>query len=798
MGVLERKAGGPDNWLEKVGGLDPYLEEVANAIHTKRGKTISNAIQIAWGMIRKWATGGGDVNPDTRAKAAAAVQNMEAKRARNRGLALAADPRIDLAEYVDLASPTDEAIDTFVLDLAAAAQAEHDEQLEQLDLAPGDYRPPYDWKHGYIPITPAAALSKAKKAPYAGKGRAKPPKGTKIVKATKGARRLEAKTDAAKRLAKARDDEQRGRAVPGEAQAAQNAVNASGPRRSDGDLERRIQSLSATGRNPDEKRALIAERDKRKAAGEWNPAGVAPSAGDVKDRLRKGDSDEDAQRPLDPRLALSAARASDALHRDGRPTRAEREETKLKVQRVLDKARADGKPYIIVERGGKPVGINTETGVLTPYGTTSAIAAADKLKAGGVVDLNGPTVKGGSPWKSGSAADAERKAQESAAGKPRKNLPGGGSYPTKADGSPDYGAMSAEQAATIRAKMAGRGVGQRVDTDQGPGTVTAVSSRSTTVDLDAPDAGKINIVAGTPGHDRIKPAKSHATKVDESLTSAANARQASAKRAELQNAARAAGYDGNLIGDSSDQLEAFLDAKKKGRPIPVGRAVNARQPGIEKVTTGRLIGYDNQGMMLVKPHSPKDAPAGRFNPSHVAEAGKPLRNTPDSREGRDTDRRPRDPLGRVDSTLPNRSDETATDRRAQERAIERKDYGNAEGPVLAAEAARRGLIGEQRATQKSDAELRKLLKDADDRTAASQARGPDRADPTKGTGRFMSPETAGGITEANAKAMTDEQLERAMQRLMAAGTYDGPAFGIIERELNRRDAARAEGNRRGR
>lgn len=54
-----------------------------------------------------------------------------------------------------------------------------------LDLAPGDYRPPYDWKHGYIPITPAAAASKAKQPPWAGKGGRKgAPKGAKLPKTT--------------------------------------------------------------------------------------------------------------------------------------------------------------------------------------------------------------------------------------------------------------------------------------------------------------------------------------------------------------------------------------------------------------------------------------------------------------------------------------------------------------------------------------------------------------------------------------------------------------------------------------
>lgn len=79
--TLERVPG-KQNWLDEVGGLPEYICEVAKSIHEKRGKSISNAIQIAVGVVKRWAKGLGDVNPDTRAKAAAAVVAWEAKRAR--------------------------------------------------------------------------------------------------------------------------------------------------------------------------------------------------------------------------------------------------------------------------------------------------------------------------------------------------------------------------------------------------------------------------------------------------------------------------------------------------------------------------------------------------------------------------------------------------------------------------------------------------------------------------------------------------------------------------------------------
>lgn len=139
MGALNRSAG--TNWVEQSGGLPAYIEKIAKSLHEKRGFTISRAIATAVSMCKRWAAGGEDVNPDTRAKAAAALAEWEAKRAAARGRA------------VDM-SHTDALV---ALDLAAI-----DDELAVLDLAFGDHKAPYDYKHGFIPISPEAKARKKK------------------------------------------------------------------------------------------------------------------------------------------------------------------------------------------------------------------------------------------------------------------------------------------------------------------------------------------------------------------------------------------------------------------------------------------------------------------------------------------------------------------------------------------------------------------------------------------------------------------------------------------------------------
>ena len=72
------------NWVEDSGGLPAYIEDIAVSLHEKRGMTISRAIAVAVGRVKKWAAGGDNVKPDTRAKAAAALAQWEKLKARNK------------------------------------------------------------------------------------------------------------------------------------------------------------------------------------------------------------------------------------------------------------------------------------------------------------------------------------------------------------------------------------------------------------------------------------------------------------------------------------------------------------------------------------------------------------------------------------------------------------------------------------------------------------------------------------------------------------------------------------------
>lgn len=84
---LDEKPG--SNWVQKAGGLPNYVCHLARAIK-KTGKTTSQAIAIALSRIKVWATGKG-VDKDTQAKAAAAVSEWEALRAKNHAKTTAKD-----------------------------------------------------------------------------------------------------------------------------------------------------------------------------------------------------------------------------------------------------------------------------------------------------------------------------------------------------------------------------------------------------------------------------------------------------------------------------------------------------------------------------------------------------------------------------------------------------------------------------------------------------------------------------------------------------------------------------------
>lgn len=71
---LPNKPGGPDNWVEKVGGLPDFIKRVAKHIfYDSPGMTVSHAIAAAVEQCKKWAAKG---NP----KAIAAIAQWEAKK----------------------------------------------------------------------------------------------------------------------------------------------------------------------------------------------------------------------------------------------------------------------------------------------------------------------------------------------------------------------------------------------------------------------------------------------------------------------------------------------------------------------------------------------------------------------------------------------------------------------------------------------------------------------------------------------------------------------------------------------
>lgn len=85
---LERKKGGPDNWVEAAGGLPSYIERIAKHLHHEQGYDISRAIATAVNTVKRWAAGGTvtagggpKVSARTQSQAAKALAQWETKKA---------------------------------------------------------------------------------------------------------------------------------------------------------------------------------------------------------------------------------------------------------------------------------------------------------------------------------------------------------------------------------------------------------------------------------------------------------------------------------------------------------------------------------------------------------------------------------------------------------------------------------------------------------------------------------------------------------------------------------------------
>lgn len=89
------------NWVEENGGLPDYICRIAKGV-MKSGKSKSQAIAIAVSRVKKWAAGGDDVDADTKAKAAKAVAQWTALKAKNKKGNVVKATREQEAEYLML------------------------------------------------------------------------------------------------------------------------------------------------------------------------------------------------------------------------------------------------------------------------------------------------------------------------------------------------------------------------------------------------------------------------------------------------------------------------------------------------------------------------------------------------------------------------------------------------------------------------------------------------------------------------------------------------------------------------
>lgn len=105
---LATSPGNKDNWIERAGPggkggkLPNYICKIAKGV-MKSGKSKSQALSIAVSRVKAWAAGGDDVNADTRAKAAKAVAQWEALKAKNKAKRLVKATHSDGTPYLALA-----------------------------------------------------------------------------------------------------------------------------------------------------------------------------------------------------------------------------------------------------------------------------------------------------------------------------------------------------------------------------------------------------------------------------------------------------------------------------------------------------------------------------------------------------------------------------------------------------------------------------------------------------------------------------------------------------------------------
>lgn len=120
------------NWVEDAGGLPTYIDKIARRLHAN-GMTIPRAIATAIATVKRWAAGGGDVHPDTRAKAARAVAEWEALKLKANAKRLAKSEAIAfIADNGDVFEVTDIGGDEIELTKAANSYAAESVKIRML------------------------------------------------------------------------------------------------------------------------------------------------------------------------------------------------------------------------------------------------------------------------------------------------------------------------------------------------------------------------------------------------------------------------------------------------------------------------------------------------------------------------------------------------------------------------------------------------------------------------------------------------------------------------------------------
>ncbi len=86
MALAHEKVGHTEQglWHHKGMQLPAFIQKIANDLIHERGMPESEAIATAISQCKKWAAGGEGVKPETRAKAAAAIAEWEALKAKNK------------------------------------------------------------------------------------------------------------------------------------------------------------------------------------------------------------------------------------------------------------------------------------------------------------------------------------------------------------------------------------------------------------------------------------------------------------------------------------------------------------------------------------------------------------------------------------------------------------------------------------------------------------------------------------------------------------------------------------------